>query len=217
MVCIAHLCFQFLLFSLLLSSLVHGEEAQPRPRKRPNRQHEPFTSSPPSAPPSTQPPSSPARLLGIRKLPVSKRGVPGLAGDIEWMGFYGSLLAVPTMLSILGIQTNYNLEKSYFNSQLNAQYYKQSRELLRAHAAKLTRDQEEKFAKAGVTWPGMMFDSEGQVRSEWGGTGEATEGAGRVARPVTANESGEGGSGAGSGDSDRTHAGGGDSQESESV
>uniref|UniRef100_V5GNW9 Uncharacterized protein n=1 Tax=Kalmanozyma brasiliensis (strain GHG001) TaxID=1365824 RepID=V5GNW9_KALBG len=115
----------------------------------------------------------PSRLHRVRKPPtapfsgvntVAKRGIPGRPGDIEWMGFYGSLLAVPTMLSILGIQTNYNLEKSYFNSQLNAQYYKQSRELLRAHALKLTRDQEMKFAKAGYRWPGMIWDADGNMR-----------------------------------------------------
>lgn len=88
-----------------------------------------------------------------------------MAGDIEWMGFYGSLLAVPTMLSVLGIVTNYNLEKSYFNSQLNAQYYKQTREMLRAHSAKLIQDQEAKFAKAGQTWNGMIFNKDGEVNS----------------------------------------------------
>lgn len=192
MVRVACLCFQLVLFTLILSPLVHGQPAQSRPRKRPNRQHDHRSPSPPSTPPSPQPPSSPSRLLRVRKHPPhpTKRGVPGLPGDIEWMGFYGSLLAVPTMLSILGIQTNYNLEKSYFNSQLNAQYYKQSRELLRAHAAKLTRNQEEKFAKAGVTWPGMMYDKDGQVRGEWGGSGGEIE---RVA------ESGQNGGGAGRG------------------
>lgn len=134
---------------------------------------------------------------------LSKRGVPGMAGDIEWMGFYGSLLAVPTMLSILGIVTNYNLEKSYFNSQLNAQYYKQTREMLRAHTTKLIQDQEQKFAAAGVKWNGMMYDASGHVRGgarlpEWNGR--------VVAGPVTQTQtqmqmqtqaSGVGGGGAG--------------------
>ncbi len=62
-----------------------------------------------------------------------------------------------------GIVTNYNLEKSYFNSQINAQYYKQSRELLKAHAAQLIREQETKFAKAGVTWQGMVYDKDGNA------------------------------------------------------
>ncbi|KAI3481761.1 hypothetical protein L1887_55608 [Cichorium endivia] len=63
----------------------------------------------------------------------------------------------------MGIVTNYNLEKSYFNSQINAQYYKQSRELLKAHAAQLIREQETKFAKAGVTWQGMVYDKDGNA------------------------------------------------------
>lgn len=94
---------------------------------------------------------------------IDKRGLPGIAGDIEWMGFYGSLLAVPTMLSVLGIITNYNLEKSYFNSQLNAQYYRQTREMLRAHSAKLIQEQEAKFAKAGQTWTGMIYNADGEL------------------------------------------------------
>ncbi|SNX83196.1 uncharacterized protein MEPE_01902 [Melanopsichium pennsylvanicum] len=94
---------------------------------------------------------------------VTKRGLPGIPGDIEWMGFYGALLAVPTMLSVLGIVTNYNVQKSYYNSQINAQYYKQTREMLRAHTAKLIQEQEAKFANAGQTWPGMIYGADGEV------------------------------------------------------
>ncbi|GAK63520.1 uncharacterized protein PAN0_003d1725 [Moesziomyces antarcticus] len=94
---------------------------------------------------------------------IEKRGIPARPGDIEVFGYYGSLLAIPTLLSVMGIVTNYNLEKSYFNSQINAQYYKQSREMLKAHAAQLIREQEQKFAKAGVTWQGMTYDKNGNA------------------------------------------------------
>lgn len=94
---------------------------------------------------------------------IEKRGIPARPGDIEVFGYYSSLLAIPTLLSVMGIVTNYNLEKSYFNSQINAQYYKQSRELLKAHAAQLIREQETKFAKAGVTWQGMVYDKDGNA------------------------------------------------------
>ncbi|KAJ9478246.1 hypothetical protein PHBOTO_001803 [Pseudozyma hubeiensis] len=128
------------------------------------------TSAPQNRRPSHLPFKTPSRSTPT----LSRRGVPGMPGDIEWMGFYGSLLAVPTMLSVLGIVTNYNLEKSYFNSQLNAEYYRQTREMLRAHTAKLIKEQEEKFAKQGTTWKGMVYDQDGNVRTgvrahSWGG------------------------------------------------
>lgn len=94
---------------------------------------------------------------------VIKRGVAGLAGDIEYMGFYGGILAIPGMLSIMGFITDYNLEKSYFNSEINLNYWKQSREMLRAHTAALIKKQEQKFAQAGTTWNGMVYNADGQV------------------------------------------------------
>ncbi len=94
---------------------------------------------------------------------LQRRGLPARPGDIEVFGYWGSLLAIPTLLSVMGIVTNYNLEKSYFNSQINAQYYKQSREMLKAHAAQLIQEQESKFAKAGVTWQGMVYDKDGHA------------------------------------------------------
>lgn len=135
----------------------YGHDAHSNPRShesKPEHKRFKYIRKPPSSPPSTSPPSS----------TIDKRGIPGIPGDIEYMGFYGSLIAVPTLLSVLGIITNYNLEKSYFNSQLNAQYYRQNREMLKAHAAKLIKDQETKFAKAGYTWNGMIWDGEGKVR-----------------------------------------------------
>ena len=116
---------------------------------------------------------------------VEKRGMRGRAGDIEWMGYFGSLISIPTMLSVLGIVTNYNLERSYFNSQINAQYYKQTREMLRAHAAKLIREQEMKFAKSGQTWNGMIYDQDGNVNA---GAKMPTWNGNVVAMPPTAEE-----------------------------
>lgn len=168
-------------WSIVSAAESQCEERNDYSRKRPS--HKPFTShqnkqdrscsSPlPSESCSTSAitPSDSA----VRDTSLSRRGLPGMPGDIEWMGFYGSLLAVPTMLSILGIITNYNLGKSYYNSELNAQYYKQSREMLRAHTAKLIQDQEKKFANAGVSWNGMVYGKDGQVNPgaklpEWNG------------------------------------------------
>ncbi len=86
-----------------------------------------------------------------------------LPGSVEHMAFYSSLLAIPTILSIMGIVTYHNLEKAYFNSQINAQYYKTNRDMLKAHAAKLIQDQETKFAKAGYKWDGMIYNANGEV------------------------------------------------------
>ncbi|TKY87090.1 hypothetical protein EX895_003767 [Sporisorium graminicola] len=160
---------RFLLLILVWTPLARASDAPARCRKPHARRHQ----SPPSPPPDNR---ASKRFQYVRKHhqhsttaprdtgAFDKRGVAGIAGDIEWMGFYGSLLAVPTMLSVLGIVTNYNLEKSYYNSQLNAQYYKQTREMLRAHSAKLIREQEQKFAQAGVKWQGMIYDKDGNLR-----------------------------------------------------
>lgn len=134
---------RFLLFILAVATFAHAASNTPDPM-RSNHIHRPPASSHPKT--------------------VAKRGLAGRPGDIEYMGFFGSLLAIPTLISYLGIQTNYNLQKSYYNSQIQAEYYKQSREMLRAHATKLIQDQEKKFAKAGQTWPGMIYDAEGNLR-----------------------------------------------------
>ncbi|SJX61775.1 uncharacterized protein SRS1_12760 [Sporisorium reilianum f. sp. reilianum] len=170
---------RLLLITLVWTILISASDTSHRCRKRHCRQRH---SSPPP-PRASSDDKPPQRFKYVRKPAASaaapsaldKRGIPGIPGDIEWMGFYGSLLAIPTMLSVLGIVTNYNLEKSYFNSQLNAQYYKQSREMLRAHSAKLIREQEQKFAQAGYQWNGMVYDKDGNVRPgaqapSWHGT-----------------------------------------------
>ncbi|PWZ00566.1 hypothetical protein BCV70DRAFT_216743 [Testicularia cyperi] len=94
---------------------------------------------------------------------MSKRGLAGLPGDIEWMSFYSALISIPMILSITGIKTNYNVQKSYYNSMLNAEYYKMSRDMLKQHEAQLIKSQEERFAKAGQTWKGMIYDKDGNV------------------------------------------------------
>ncbi|SPC66950.1 uncharacterized protein UHOD_02509 [Ustilago sp. UG-2017b] len=134
---------RFLLFTLAVATFAHAAPNTPDPMRSNHIRRPPASSHPKT---------------------VAKRGLAGIPGDIEYMGFFGSLLAIPTMISYLGIQTNYNLQKSYFNSQIQAEYYKQSREMLRAHAAKLIQEQEKKFAKAGQTWPGMVYDAEGNLR-----------------------------------------------------
>ncbi|CBQ71903.1 conserved hypothetical protein [Sporisorium reilianum SRZ2] len=179
MTCAGRFVVRLLLITLVWTTLISASDTSHRCRKRHCRQRH---SSPPP-PRASSDDKPPQRFKYVRKPAASaaapsaldKRGIPGIPGDIEWMGFYGSLLAIPTMLSVLGIVTNYNLEKSYFNSQLNAQYYKQTREMLRAHSAKLIREQEQKFAQAGYQWNGMIYDKDGNVRAgaqapSWHGT-----------------------------------------------
>ncbi|SPO23190.1 uncharacterized protein UTRI_01868 [Ustilago trichophora] len=113
--------------------------------------------------PATSTHSSERSDAKIDSAVVIKRGVAGLAGDIEYMGLFGSILAIPGMLSIMGFVTDYNLEKSYFNSELNLNYWKQSRDMLRAHTAALIKKQEQKFAQAGTTWNGMIYNADGRV------------------------------------------------------
>lgn len=81
------------------------------------------------------------------------------------MSFYGSLVSIPTLLSIMGVQTNYNVQKGYYQSQINALYYKQSRDLLRLHEAQLVRQQEPKYIQAGQGWQGMIYDSQGNLKT----------------------------------------------------
>lgn len=171
-------CFiRFALLSLLLFPLLTWSVTPPHThRPQPNKSHPPHP-----------PPFRPSGFKYIRK-----RGPAGIPGDIEYMGFFGSLLAIPTMLSYLGIQTNYNLERSYFNSQINAEYYKQSREMLRAHAAKLIQEQEKKFAAAGQSWPGMIYNKDGEVN---GGVRKPMVGGVEISLPQKPEGGGGGGGG----------------------
>lgn len=82
------------------------------------------------------------------------------------MSFYGSLISIPTLLSVMGVQTNYNVQKSYYASQLNALYYRQSRQLLRMHEAQLIRQQEPKYIQSGQGWQGMEYDADGNLKPQ---------------------------------------------------